>query len=768
MRPVLSTPSFSQALSLIAGRVARFLAPAGAGQRSACERLEQREVLSTSPLPTLAMLENPNHPVIRFETTFGDVDLELFSSSAPITVANFLSYVNSGRLDETFFHRLSKKTDPGGLGGLDVLQGGGFAYDNRGGLSVVSTDAPIQLESTGRSNVARTISMARTNQPNSATSQFFLNVTDNLTLDPTGPGNGFAVFGRIIQGFENIETMYTLNRPDLSTDPALAGDFESNFQFTPVTSSFSNVAGVRENALVTIINADLIKPQDFAGFLDQTLIMPEGFRSDTTTEIVTLTNPNSTPMRYEVTVRYEVGGADVGFNPGARDQRVANGTVPANGTLRVTLSSTETGFSSFLSNDSAYSVVVLSGAVDSAGTVLPLAASFERRDFGASTAEAFINPDLYTDAEKRSWSFARIERNENSFEFLLLYNDSPQIATATVTMYTGSGTRTVTRVIDPYKRSGVYFGDVGLTEGTFSVRVTSNQNLIAYVSDWDTPRDGAVAADAYTPGWMVSGTPGGGTTTGALALVDVRPNFSNTISLLNAGSSTTTVTLNVWRQTRGVGEQPITRSEVVLARSRVDIDLGQLGSFSAGEPISITYTALAPVTAQWTSVDEDGRGLAGKDADGVSAAFVTKRVSNVVFGEGSFDPDRINATQNEVLSIFNPSGDASLDYTATYLFSDGTALDVPGTLPAGQRFDVRTSTVNAVIAKILSGTQFRTYGIRVTGTLNATGGAITTPGIVTLTKRDTTLGRATMSTGFMYGPTDVLAPTTISSGGGGT
>jgi cyclophilin family peptidyl-prolyl cis-trans isomerase len=758
----------SRVLARFAGKVAGFLAPAGAGQRSACERLESREVLSNSPLPTLSMLENPNHPVIRFETTFGDIDIELFSSVAPVTVANFLNYVNSGRLDETFFHRLSKKTDSGQLGGLDVLQGGGFAYDNRGGLSTVTTDAPIALELTGRSNTAGTISMARTNSPNSATSQFFLNVTDNTNLDSTGPGTGFAVFGRIIQGSSVVQTVYGLNRPDLSFDPALAGQFETNFVNTPVTSNYSSVAGVRENALVTIINADLIKVQDFAGFLDQKLVMPEGFRSDTTTEVITLTNPNSTPMRYEVTVRYEVGGADVQFNPGARDQRIANGTVPANGTVRVTLSSTQTGFNSFLSNNSAYSVVVLSGAADSAGSVLPLAATFERSDFNAHTAEAFINPDLYTDAEKRNWTFGRIERSESSFEFLLLYNDSDQSNTATITIFTGSGTRTVTRVIDPYKRSGVWFGDLGLPEGAFSVRVTSTQNLLAYVSDWDTPRDGTAIADAYTPGWLVTGTTGGGSTTGSLALADVRPDFSNTISVLNANASTTTVTFSIWRQSRGVGEQPITRSEVVLARSRIDIDLSVFGSFATGEPLSITYTAPAAVTAQWTSVDEAGRGLAGKDSDGISTAFVTKRVSNVVFGEGGFDPTRINATQNEVLSIFNPAGDVALNYTATYLFSDGTAIDVPGTLPAGQRFDIRTGTLNAVLAKINAGTQFRTYGIRVTGALQVSGGAITTPGIVSLTKRDTTLGRATMSTGYLYGPTDVLQPTVIAGGGGGT
>ena len=73
--------------------------------------LESRQLFANTALPTLAMLENPNNAVVRFETSLGDVDVELFSTQAPITTANFLNYVNGGKYDETFFHR-SAQQDP--------------------------------------------------------------------------------------------------------------------------------------------------------------------------------------------------------------------------------------------------------------------------------------------------------------------------------------------------------------------------------------------------------------------------------------------------------------------------------------------------------------------------------------------------------------------------------------------------------------------------------------------------------------------------------
>jgi peptidyl-prolyl cis-trans isomerase A (cyclophilin A) len=131
--------------------------------------------------------------MIRFETTLGNFTIELFEKDAPISSANFLKYVDDGFFDGTIFHRIV----PG-----FVIQGGGFTED----MSQKKTREPIKNEAkNGRKNERGTLSMARTNDVNSATSQFFVNLKDNDFLD-NSPGNfGYAVFGRVTEGLDVID-----------------------------------------------------------------------------------------------------------------------------------------------------------------------------------------------------------------------------------------------------------------------------------------------------------------------------------------------------------------------------------------------------------------------------------------------------------------------------------------------------------------------------------------------------------------------------------
>jgi len=131
--------------------------------------------------------------MIRFETTLGDFTVELFEKEAPETVVNFLSYIDSGFFDGTIFHRIV----PG-----FVIQGGGFTED----MSQKRTQPPIKNEANnGLKNLRGSLSMARTNDINSATSQFFVNLKDNDFLDHK-PGNfGYAVFARVTQGMDVVD-----------------------------------------------------------------------------------------------------------------------------------------------------------------------------------------------------------------------------------------------------------------------------------------------------------------------------------------------------------------------------------------------------------------------------------------------------------------------------------------------------------------------------------------------------------------------------------
>jgi peptidyl-prolyl cis-trans isomerase B (cyclophilin B) len=126
----------------------------------------------------------------------GDITLELDAEKAPKTVANFLQYARDGFYDGTIFHRVISNF---------MIQGGGMTPD----MAQKATRAPVENEANnGLKNKTGTIAMARTNDPHSATAQFFINVTDNGFLDhsaPTAQGWGYAVFGKVTSGMDVVE-----------------------------------------------------------------------------------------------------------------------------------------------------------------------------------------------------------------------------------------------------------------------------------------------------------------------------------------------------------------------------------------------------------------------------------------------------------------------------------------------------------------------------------------------------------------------------------
>jgi len=139
--------------------------------------------------------------MIRLQTGKGDILLELDEEKAPLTVANFENYVRKGHYDGTIFHRV--------IDGF-MIQGGGFDESMR----QKPVDEPIENEaSNGLRNEAYTIAMARTQDPHSATAQFFINVKDNIFLNHTAPnlrGWGYAVFGRVVEGRDVVDAIRTV------------------------------------------------------------------------------------------------------------------------------------------------------------------------------------------------------------------------------------------------------------------------------------------------------------------------------------------------------------------------------------------------------------------------------------------------------------------------------------------------------------------------------------------------------------------------------
>lgn len=144
---------------------------------------------------------NPINPRVAFTTRLGTIEIELDAAKAPATVANFLAYVDSGHYVGTIFHRVI----PGFM-----AQGGGLMPD----MDQKKTMPPIHNEAdNGLKNARGTLAMARTGDPHSATSQFFINLKDNGFLNYTASnpqGYGYAVFGHVVKGMEIVDAMATL------------------------------------------------------------------------------------------------------------------------------------------------------------------------------------------------------------------------------------------------------------------------------------------------------------------------------------------------------------------------------------------------------------------------------------------------------------------------------------------------------------------------------------------------------------------------------
>ncbi len=143
-------------------------------------------------------MNDDKNPVVRLQTSMGDIRIELQADKAPVTVANFLGYVRDGFYDGTIFHRV--------IDGF-MVQGGGMTAD----MKEKKTGKPVKNEATnGLQNKAGTVAMARTSVVDSATAQFFINVADNDFLDhrnTTAAGFGYAVFGQVIGGMATVDAI---------------------------------------------------------------------------------------------------------------------------------------------------------------------------------------------------------------------------------------------------------------------------------------------------------------------------------------------------------------------------------------------------------------------------------------------------------------------------------------------------------------------------------------------------------------------------------
>jgi peptidyl-prolyl cis-trans isomerase A (cyclophilin A) len=159
------------------------------------QKFSSRLTLSLLTAASIAFAMPALAQKVKLETTAGNIVIELDAAKAPKSVDNFLQYVNAGHYNGTVFHRVINNF---------MIQGGGMTAD----LKEKPTRPPIPLESrNGLMNARGTVAMARTSDPNSATSQFFINVKDNdfLNQAQSRDGNGYAVFGKVVEGMDVVD-----------------------------------------------------------------------------------------------------------------------------------------------------------------------------------------------------------------------------------------------------------------------------------------------------------------------------------------------------------------------------------------------------------------------------------------------------------------------------------------------------------------------------------------------------------------------------------
>ncbi len=168
----------------------------------------------------VALAAEPAAPKVKFATSEGDFVVEVYPDKAPKTVENFLQYVKEKHYDGTIFHRVINNF---------MVQGGGYdgAYAEKKTRPPVVHEGREALAKGGPKNVVGTLAMARTNDPNSASSQFFINVKDNDFLNPSTQAPGYTVFGKVISGMDVVNKIK-------SVPTGSGGPFPSDVPKTPV------------------------------------------------------------------------------------------------------------------------------------------------------------------------------------------------------------------------------------------------------------------------------------------------------------------------------------------------------------------------------------------------------------------------------------------------------------------------------------------------------------------------------------------------------
>jgi len=704
------------------------------------EHLEGRTLFGASPFPSLDDMRDPNNTVVRIETRYGNIDIELYDSLAPNTVTNFLRYVREGHYDQSVFHRHAANF---------VLQGGGFRYDGLPGATPALTAVPQydqinnEFDGNQRSNDQWTIAMAKlaspadggppNGGPNSATNQWFINLVDNTgALD--GQNGGFTVFGQVLAGSSRtvVTTITGLPVPTGQTgDPRLNSVapfngplFSGNFSSTPVDGTV--VANLPEDNIPRMRDVEIIKARNVQTFYGEQFYYPEGFAGSTINEFLPIANPTQAQVFYQVIVRSEVTSGDISTTTGwFRDRVISTGSIGAHSRGGITISQFGAGGAPGIA-DLVPQGVPYSIEVRATGQLAPTLSHY---DFGTSTGEAF------TTTLDTTWGFAQAEkRNASVFDFLVWSNPNGVAADIQITFFfQSSAPVTLTATTDAYRRGGFAFQNIAqLPNNTFfSARIVSSVPIVAALSHFDN------TGDQF--GSTTLGIAGNGSEVGVVPGAIGGPGVSQVLSILNPNNTAAVVTI-VLRFNDGA-EVTIAPTQLIGQRSRVQVNLATNANsrVQAGDPFSIRYSTLP----QGLAIYATSSTTALTDVATTPVATVASTIST--FGEGFMDPARASINVFETISLYNPNsfffngtGNVTANVTLNFLYGDGFVLQHTFTVGGGARFELNIDEFQPVLAEATNNGRFY-YSMQVVSDI---------PLLAQMFHYDLTLGGTQASGGF--------------------
>lgn len=655
------------------------------------DALEPRVQLSGAPFPTLGMLEDPSNTVVRVDTRYGSLDLELFDSEVSASVASFLGLLKGGEYAQTFFHRV----EPGAR-----LQGGLDRFDNDDGLSerqgLVDIDA-----ATARDNTERTIALPLTEAARS-TGELIVNLADN-----TPSNSSFVVIGRVIQGWDVVQQIVGLPAEDLS------GFFPgspvgANLTQVPVTESAP--ALVTEDLLVIITDVQIIKPAG-GGFYTQRVFYPEGYSWERTYEAIDLLNPGEDEAQYQILVRYETG---------PRDQVVAAGALAPGARRTVVVAPGFGAASGIVRNNEPYAYEVWSS--------LPLAAGFRHKDFKIGVGESFFRPASLPDAAAmREWTFNQAALGFGESEAFITWQEPEgnEVQITATFYFTDAEPIEQVFTLEPHRRGGLRVREIeGLPEGAefVGMRLTADNPIVAAITRYDQTSSGPGEGDEG--GVTALGTPGGGSIEGAAP--GARRGGIEPLSILNTGATDAEVTFTVIPEG---GTQPIVRVVNAPAGRLLILTGDDNPAKQAGNAqfFVVRYSSAQPVTVSFISSAFRGTGT----------GFSTWAARETHFADArAFTAPRGAPFGQHSLSIYNGRALDTATVRIVFRFNSGPSFtSEPIVLAPGQSVHRRINEYASDIAQLqggLGGVVRRPYSVSVlsdwpvvaqAGQLNADGRA---------------------------------------------